>query len=50
MSEESTTSDLLELGRRLFDAGRRAHVTRIETYDDVNEARAGAERLAEERG
>ena len=26
MSEESTTPDLLELGRRIFDAGRRADV------------------------
>jgi hypothetical protein len=41
MSQESTTPDLVELGRVLFEAANRK---------DFAAARAAAERLAEERG
>ena len=44
MSEESTTPDLIELARRRVDASRETNHT------DIDEARAAAERLAEERG
>ena len=55
MSEEPTTPDLLELARRIGEAtGKRdlewedGKIARITNYTDVDEARAAAERLAQE--
>jgi hypothetical protein len=47
MSEESATPDLVELTRRSFEAGNRRDLDAAMSF---YEARAAAERLAEERG
>jgi hypothetical protein len=51
MSEESTTPDLVELTAQAFEAGSRHDLDVVmAVYPDIDEARAAAERLAEERG
>ena len=61
MSEESTTPDLVELVRRSVEASKDRDFAavgiwvdgknvRTTNYTDIDEARAAAERLAEERG
>jgi hypothetical protein len=66
MTEESTTPDLEETARRAREALKRGNldgavaasvatwtnalIERTTTYPDIDEARAAAERLAQERG
>jgi hypothetical protein len=58
MPEESATPDQFEIRRRVFQAASRGDVDevlshrikRFTIYTDIDEARAAAERLDEERG
>jgi hypothetical protein len=47
MPEERTTPDLEEIWRETWAEGS---IGRFTTYTDIDEARAAAERLAQERG